>query len=53
VSIDDIRSIAPAALRHRLVLGYAATADAVSADQIVDDLLGAVAAPTAGMRGAP
>ena len=53
VSIDDIRAIAPAALRHRLVVGYEATADAVSADQIVEDLLGTISAPTAGMRGAP
>ena len=53
VSIDDIRAIAPAALRHRLVVGYEATADGVSADQIVGDLLEAVPAPTVGMRGAP
>ena len=32
VSVDDVRAIAPAALRHRLVLGYEATADGVGAD---------------------
>jgi MoxR-like ATPase len=53
VSTDDVRAMAPAALRHRLVLGYEASADAVSADQIVNDLLAAVPAPAAGMRGAP
>lgn len=53
VSIDDIRAIAPAALRHRLVVGYEATADGVTPDQIVTDLLAAVTVPGAGMRGAP
>lgn len=53
VSIDDIRASAPAALRHRLVLGYEASADQVSADEIVAQVLDAVPAPAAGMRGAP
>jgi MoxR-like ATPase len=53
VSIDDIRAIAPAALRHRLVVGYEATADGITTDQIVSDLLELVVAPGASMRGAP
>jgi MoxR-like ATPase len=53
VSIDDIRASAPAALRHRLVLGYEASADDVSADRIVSEVLDAVPAPPAGLRGAP
>ncbi|CAN5459479.1 MoxR family ATPase [soil metagenome] len=53
VSIADIREVAVAALRHRLVVGYEATADNVDAAQLVDALLDAVAEPTAGMRGAP
>ena len=53
VSIDDVRSVATAALRHRLVLGYEATADAVEADALVGDVLEAVPAPTSGIRGAP
>jgi MoxR-like ATPase len=53
VSIDDIRAIAPAALRHRLVVGYEATADGITTDQIVSDLLEKVEAPGASMRGAP
>jgi MoxR-like ATPase len=53
VSIADIRAVAPAALRHRLVVGYEATADGVSADDLVSELLSAVSEPTAGMRGAP
>jgi MoxR-like ATPase len=53
VSVDDIRAGAPAALRHRLVLGYEASADDVSADQIVAEVLDAVPPPAAGLRGAP
>jgi MoxR-like ATPase len=53
VSIADIRAVAPAALRHRLVVGYEATADGVSTDDLVSELLSAVGEPTAGMRGAP
>ncbi len=53
VSIADIRAVAPAALRHRLVVGYEATADGVSPDQLVGALLDAVREPAAGMRGAP
>ncbi|MCE9621260.1 MAG: AAA family ATPase [Actinomycetia bacterium] len=53
VSIADIREVAVAALRHRMVVGYEATADNVDAAQLVDALLAAVEAPTAGMRGAP
>ena len=53
VSIDDVRASAPAALRHRLVLGYEANADAVGADQLVRQLLDTTPAPSAGLRGAP
>jgi MoxR-like ATPase len=53
VSASDIRAMAPAALRHRLVLGYEATADRVSADDIVAAVLTAVPDPPAGIRGAP
>jgi MoxR-like ATPase len=53
VAVDDLRAMAPAALRHRLVLGYEASAAGVPADQIVTDVLAAVPEPPAGMRGAP
>ncbi len=53
VSIADIRSVAVSALRHRLVVGYEATADGVETAQLVGALLDAVQEPTAGMRGAP
>ena len=53
VSIADIRSVALGALRHRLVVGYEATADGIDAEQLVGDLLASVKEPAAGMRGAP
>jgi len=51
-SIDDVRAVAPAALRHRLVVGYEAVADGVSADDLIAHLLDAIGAPGAGVRGA-
>jgi MoxR-like ATPase len=53
VSADDLRAMARPALRHRLVLGYEASAAGVSADQLVDEVLAAVPDPPAGLRGAP
>ena len=53
VTADDIRWAAPAALRHRLVLGYEATAEGVSSDAIVDEVLHSVSEPKSGIRGAP
>ena len=53
VAVEDIRTVAPAALRHRLVLGYEAVADGVSADEVVAALLAAVPPPPVGIRGAP
>jgi len=53
VSIADIRSVALGALRHRLVVGYEATADGIDAEQLVNALLDSVKEPAAGMRGAP
>jgi MoxR-like ATPase len=53
VSSADLRAMAPAALRHRLVLGYEATAEGVSADDLVAAVLSAVPDPPAGIRGAP
>ncbi len=53
VAIADVRAAAPMALRHRLVVGYEATADGVSADSIVASVLDIVAEPNTGMRGAP
>ncbi len=43
VSRDDIRSIAPAALRHRVLLNFQAELDRISADTLVSDVLATVA----------
>jgi MoxR-like ATPase len=42
--VEDVRDLAPDVLRHRLVLSYDAIADGVSADDILDRLLGALSA---------
>jgi len=52
VAVEDVRDAAPAALRHRLVVGYEAVADGVTTDSLVGELLDAVPVPTAGVRGA-
>ena len=52
VAVSDVREVAVAALRHRMVTGYEATADSIDAEQLVAALLDAVPAPTAGIRGA-
>jgi MoxR-like ATPase len=52
VSAADIRSMARPALRHRLVLGYEATADGVTADDIVSAVLGSIEEPKPNLRGA-
>ena len=44
VSIDDIRSAALPALRHRILLNFEGEADEVDTDAIVMELIGSVAA---------
>jgi len=53
VTAEDIRWAAPAALRHRLVLGYEATAEGVRSDAIIDELIHSVPEPRPDIRGAP
>ena len=53
VTAEDVRWASPAALRHRIVLGYEATAEGVRADAILDELLHEVAEPKSEIRGAP
>lgn len=43
----DVRAVAHAALRHRVLLNFEGQAEGVSADALVDKLLAAVAAPGA------
>jgi len=42
---EDVKAIAHDVLRHRLVLSYEAAAESMTADRIVDQVLGAVAVP--------
>ncbi len=39
VTTDDVRSVAPAALRHRLLLNFEGEAEGITADALVADLL--------------
>ena len=45
VTPEDVRSIGPDVLRHRVLLTYEAEAEEVSADDIVDRVLGSVEVP--------
>ncbi len=47
VEPDDIRDLAPDVLRHRIVLSYDALSDGVTVDELLDQVLAAVAAPGA------
>jgi MoxR-like ATPase len=42
---EDVRALVPAVMRHRMVLSYAAEADAVTADSVANDLLRHVPCP--------
>jgi MoxR-like ATPase len=44
-SIEDVRRLAPPALRHRLILTYEARASNISPDQVVANVVRAVAVP--------
>jgi MoxR-like ATPase len=39
VSLDDIHDVAPAALRHRLILNFEAEAEGITQDSVVEELL--------------
>ena len=42
---EDVKTVAPSVLRHRIVLSYEAESDELSADEVVKNLLGAVPVP--------
>ncbi len=42
VAFDDIQAVAPAALRHRLLLNFEGQAEGISTDQIIQELLSKV-----------
>ncbi len=46
VTVDDIRALAPAVLRHRLQTNYLAESDGVTVDAVIDDVLAGVGAPS-------
>lgn len=45
VTIDDVHAIAPAALRHRLLMNFQAEADAVTADDVVARVIDSLPLP--------
>jgi MoxR-like ATPase len=45
VALDDLRTVAPAALRHRILLNFEGQAEGVSTDDVVAEVVGAVAEP--------
>lgn len=42
---EDVKAVAPMALRHRIVLSYEAEAEQMDADAVIDKLLAAVSVP--------
>jgi MoxR-like ATPase len=47
---EDVRSIAPDVLRHRLALSYEALADGVTAEHVIDSVLSTIPAPDVVLR---
>jgi MoxR-like ATPase len=45
VARDDIRAVAPAALRHRLILNFEGQAEGVQPDQVIENILQATSEP--------
>jgi MoxR-like ATPase len=44
VTVEDVRRLAPSALRHRILVGYRAEAEGVTVEQVIERLLDAVPA---------
>jgi MoxR-like ATPase len=49
VSFDDIKALAPAVFRHRILLNFQAQSERVTTDQLVERLLAAVPTPRSGL----
>jgi MoxR-like ATPase len=49
VSFDDVRALAPAVFRHRILLNFQAQSEKVTTDQLVQQLLQAVPLPRSGL----
>jgi MoxR-like ATPase len=48
VAREDLRAMAPATLRHRLILNYQGQAENVCPDRLIEEVLGAVLGPATG-----
>ncbi|MBV8859526.1 MAG: MoxR family ATPase [Acidobacteria bacterium] len=49
VSCEDVRAVAPAVLRHRVLLNFQAEAERVDSDQVIKKLIEAVPEPKSGL----
>jgi MoxR-like ATPase len=49
VSCEDVRAVAPAVLRHRVLLNFQAEAEKVDSDQVIKQLLETVPEPKSGL----
>jgi MoxR-like ATPase len=49
VSCEDVRAVAPAVLRHRVLLNFQAEAEKVDSDQVIQKLIEAVPEPKSGL----
>ena len=49
VSCEDVRAVAPAVLRHRVLLNFQAEAEKVDSDQVIKRLIEAVPEPKSGL----
>ena len=50
IGVEDIRRVARPVLRHRVLLNFAAQAEGVTPDRVIEDLLERVEAPRSGVR---
>jgi MoxR-like ATPase len=49
VSCEDVRAVAPAVMRHRILLNYQAEAEKVDSDQVIKRLIESVPEPKSGL----
>ena len=53
VSADDLRAVAPAVLRHRLILNFEGRGEEIRPDLLIDGVLDAILGPSRGAGGSP
>ncbi len=49
VACEDVRAVAPAVLRHRILLNYQAEAEKADSDQVIKQLIETVPEPKSGL----